>query len=104
MTVAAPDGAYAVAVGVRPLGWLWRVPGFFSHADDALHDMEPAAFVPLGGAVAQGRRLRVQIPASAGQNQRIVTLRLTPQGAGTKAAPTVDEEQRERLRTLGYVE
>jgi arylsulfatase A-like enzyme len=104
VTVTVPDGVYEVDAGVLPLGWLWRVPGLFERADGALHDEEAAKFAPLGEVTAVGRRLRVTVPAAVGASQRIVNLRLTPRGAGTKNAPSVDREHEERLRTLGYVE
>jgi arylsulfatase len=104
VTLTVPDGTYAVAVGVRPLGWLWRIPGLFDRALDGLHGDRAERFVPLGEAQASGRRLRVEVPPSAAEGQRIVNLRLTPIGAQPKAAPTIDREHEERLRTLGYVE
>jgi hypothetical protein len=104
VTVTVPDGIYEVAAGIRPLGWLWRVPGLFERADNALHDEEADTFVPLGEATAVGRRLHVTVPPEVGASQRIVNLRLTPRGAGPKNAPAVDREHEERLRTLGYVE
>ncbi|HWP65221.1 MAG TPA: sulfatase [Candidatus Limnocylindria bacterium] len=104
VTVTVPDGIYEVAAGVRPLGWLWRVPGLFDRATEALRDDDAERFVALGEAVASGRRLRVTVPPSVGDAQRIVNLRLTPRGAPEKAAPAVDREHEERLRTLGYIE
>jgi hypothetical protein len=104
VSVTVPDGTYDVAAGVRPLGWLWRLPGMFDRAHEALRSDLADVFVPLGEHQAVARRLEVRLPAATGQGQRIVNLRLTPRGAGEKYAPTVDREHEERLRTLGYVE
>jgi arylsulfatase A-like enzyme len=104
VTVTVPDGAYDVAAGVRPLGWLWRMPGLFFRAREALHGADAESFVDLGRLVASHRRLTLRIPADVATNQRVVNLRLTPVGAGTKDAPAIDAEHHERLRTLGYVE
>ena len=104
VAVTVPDGIYAVAAGVRPLGWLWRLPGLFGRAHEALRSDDAEHYVPLGQADAVARRLEIRVPAGVGEDQRIVNLRLTPLGASTKDAPTVDLEHQERLRTLGYVE
>lgn len=104
ITLTVPDGTYAAAAGVRPLGWLWRVPGLFDRALEALRGDRAERFVPLGEAQASGRRLQLEVPPAAAEGQRIVNLRLTPVGARPKAAPTIDREHEERLRTLGYVE
>jgi hypothetical protein len=104
VTVTVPDGRYEVAAGVRPLGWLWRLPGLFGRAREALRSATAETFVPLGDAHAASRRLEIRVPAAVGEGQRIVNLRVTPLGAGVKDAPTIDHEHQERLRTLGYVE
>jgi len=103
-TLTVPDGTYEVAAGVRPLGWLWRLPGLFGRAEQALHDEHAESFVALGEARASSRRLEIVVPFTVGMGQRIVNLRLTPLGAGVKDAPVIDREHQERLRTLGYVE
>jgi arylsulfatase len=104
VTVTVPDGAYDVAAGVRPLGWLWRWPGLFSRALEALHGEDAESFVEIGRLVASHRTLAFRVPVDVATNQRIVNLRLTPAGADTKDAPAIDAEHHERLRTLGYVE
>jgi arylsulfatase A-like enzyme len=104
VTLTVPDGTYEVAAGVRPLGWLWCLPGMFERAEEALHDENAESFVSLGEARASSRHLEVVVPSSAARGQRIVNLRLTPVGAGEKTAPAIDREHEERLRTLGYIE
>jgi len=104
LTMTVPDGAYDVAAGVRPLGWLWRVPGLSSWAAEALHGGEAASFVELGRLFATNRTLAVRLPVDVAMNRRVVNLRLIPAGAGPKDAPAIDAEHHERLRTLGYVE
>ena len=65
---------------------------------------DPTKFVPLGSVQASGNRLGAVIPPDIAQGLRIIGLRVTPAGVSPTISAPLDEEQRKRLRALGYVQ
>jgi hypothetical protein len=65
---------------------------------------DPTKFVPIGSASAASSRLGVVIPPDVAQGLRIIGLRVTPAGVSPTTSAPLDEEQRKRLRALGYVQ
>src|SRR5262249_14813098 len=102
--VDVPDGSYTVelaSVPVTRMPWLigfarWRKASFAK--DDA------TTFVPIGTARSSAGRLRVDIAPAVAQGLRIVGLRVTPEGVAPASAAPLDDDQRRRLRALGYVQ
>jgi hypothetical protein len=102
--VDAPDGVYDVAAGVVPIApppWFF---GFERWLRKSFRNTAPKAYVPLGQATAQAGRLRIRLPPGTARNQHVVTIRLTPPGAGESGKQARDPALDERLRRLGYVE
>jgi arylsulfatase A-like enzyme len=108
VSVAAPDGAYDVDVGVVPVGTPPLLFGFARWLRRGFRPEEAAEFVALGRFAATGRRLRVRLPEELGLGRRLVSLRLTPPDAPAAAGETPEldaaPDYRERLRALGYVD
>jgi arylsulfatase A-like enzyme len=104
--VSAPDGVYQLEVGVVPFP---RPPMLFGRnrwLRKHFRRMGPESFVRLGTARARNGEVAIEIPGSIGFRQRLVSLRLTPQEAAQGKAPdaeTMDKDNRERLRALGYI-
>jgi hypothetical protein len=106
--VTAPNGAYQVDAGVVPVPrppWLF---GYDRWLRKHFRGTEPSEFVPVGAAEAVGGQLAIGIPNSIGLRQRVVSLRLTPQGAVPGSAhgeeAVQEPDYRERLRALGYIQ
>jgi arylsulfatase A-like enzyme len=103
-SVDLPDGSYGVelaTIPVAPAPWLFGYARWLRHA---FEKDDPAAFVTLGTARATGGRLRVVVPPESALRARVVALRVTPEGVAPAAQGTPpDDEQRRRLRALGYV-
>ena len=99
-----PDGAYTVELAAAPVP---RMPWFFGFAHwrrASFTKDDPTKFVPLGSVQASGNRLGAVIPPDIAQGLRIIGLRVTPAGVSPTISPPLDEEQRKRLRALGYVQ
>jgi len=107
VTMGVPDGRYHVELGVVPIRSLWWLPGFGRWLGDGFRAGKAERFVPVGTYQAEHRTLAVAISPDQAQGQRVLSLRLTPESASAAPeddATSVDREQLERLRTLGYVE
>ena len=100
-----PDGGYRLelaAVPAPPMPWLFG----FAHWRKATFEKDtPLRFIPLGPARAAAGRLDVVVKPELALGTRVVGIRASPEGvAAATPAPTLDDEQRRRLRALGYVQ
>jgi arylsulfatase A-like enzyme len=98
-----PDGAYRAELTLRALGskpWLWGFAGWRRGFRDG-----PNERVDLGTVTARDGVATLAVPP-APVDRHLLGVRLTPAGdaADGKRAPSVDDEQRQRLKALGYVE
>lgn len=104
VTLRVPDGAYQAELTLRDLGpmpWLWGFGGWRRGFRDGANER-----VDLGTVVARDGVATVAIPP-APSPRHLLGVRLTPAGSATPTPPgasTVDDEQRKRLRALGYVD
>lgn len=104
VTLRVPDGAYQAELTLRTLGsmpWLWGFGGWRRGFRDGANER-----VDLGNVVARDGVATVAIPP-ASSPRHLLGVRLTPSGSApptAPGAPTVDDEQRQRLRALGYVD
>ena len=105
VAVPAPDGDYRVEAGVVPVGSPPWFSGFGRWRARAFLPDDPQSFLPLGEFHATNGTVTVPIAAAAGLGNHVVALRLSP----SAVAPTAplgpgDDELRQRLKALGYVQ
>jgi arylsulfatase A-like enzyme len=108
VTVAVPDGTYLVEAAGIPMDRQPLLFGFERWLRKSFRPNEPTRFTPLGTFEANGQELTLYIPQALGLRQRLVALRMTPPSVepvtGGAEEDRLGEEQRERLRILGYIE
>jgi hypothetical protein len=102
--VDVPDGAYVVELASVPVARMPWLVGFASWRKASFAKEDATTFVPIGTARARAGRLRVDIAPDVAQGLRIVGLRITPEGVVPASAAPLDDDQRRRLRALGYVQ
>lgn len=98
-----PDGAYRAELTLRALGsppWLWGFPGWRRGFRDG-----PNERVDLGTVTARNGVATIAVPP-APHDRHLLGVRLTPVGDAAEATrdSSVDDEQKQRLKALGYVE
>jgi arylsulfatase A-like enzyme len=105
LLLPAPAGEYSVEAGIVPIA---RTPwpfGFERWVRKSFLPVAPGAVVPLGTLRATTDGLALTVPPDAAFRNHIVSFRLTPPGVSpTTTGQPLDEEQRRRLKALGYVE
>jgi arylsulfatase A-like enzyme len=104
ITLLAPEGDYQVDAGIvptPPMPWLFGFPRWLRKS--FLVDL-PDDYVSVGQFHASGGSLALALPADMARDRLVTDLRLTPAGAAPTGVAPMDEQQRTRLRALGYVE
>jgi arylsulfatase A-like enzyme len=105
LLLPAPEGDYNVEAGAVPIRRTPWLLGFERWLRKSFLVAEPAAYIPLGTHRATRAGLSLSLPPDAALRSHIVSFRLTPPGVTPGTTPgVVDEEQRRRLRALGYVQ
>jgi len=102
--VDVPDGAYTVELASVPVTRMPWLIGFARWRKASFAKEDATTFVPIGTARSSAGRLRVDIAPAVAQGLRIVGLRVTPEGVAPASAAPLDDDQRRRLRALGYVQ
>jgi arylsulfatase A-like enzyme len=103
IAVDAPRGAYTAQVGVAQVAAMPRLWGFERWLRRSFR-ARPGQWIDLGAARADATGLRVTVAPELALGRHVVALKLTPPVVSDAPAPGPDEEQRERLRALGYLQ
>lgn len=104
VTLNVPPGDYRAEAATTPIQAPPRWIGFGRWRRRSFLDKTPSAFVPLGTLQASAGALRVRLPAGSLRGHHLLGIRLTPPGATGMPPPSLDPEQRKRLKALGYVD